>query len=114
MSSNILLSAADLHDLKADVSINADSLYAAFEKDEATANQLYLDKVIEVYGTIESIKQTDSISNITLGVNGSFMGAVNCSTKERIEVSEGSDIKLKGLCQGFLMDVVLNQCVIVE
>ena len=40
--------------------LNVDELLSEFEKDETHANEKYLDKVIEVSGSVESIKKEGS------------------------------------------------------
>lgn len=103
-----------LANIQADVSINADELYNQFQADEAAANKKYLDKVIEVKGTVTDIEQTDSTLSIEL--KGTDIGGVNCGitdvTNKKLSFQKGSTISIKGRCSGFLMDVNMVDCVI--
>jgi hypothetical protein len=107
----------NLQKVKPDFIITAVDIQKAFEDSEAAANSKYVNKIIEVTGIIESIKPGD---NKTLSISlktASPLSSVNCTFQSapdtsRIKVSEL--IKLRGECSGFLMDVLLNNCVVVQ
>ncbi len=42
------------------------------------------------------------------------MAGVRCTMKEDAEVKVGDNVKIKGICSGFLMDVTLIDCYIVK
>ncbi|NJN49943.1 MAG: hypothetical protein HC798_00760, partial [Polaribacter sp.] len=103
---------------KSDVMIAATDFFDAFSNDEITANKNYLDKIVAVSGAISKIEKEDEITIITLQTNDDF-GSVLCHLSE--EASKNSDaykiednIILKGICTGFLMDVVLVKCEIIK
>lgn len=110
-----------LEDAKADATVTATELIAAFEKDSATANRLYLGKVIAVSGIIKDIEQESG--SVVLGNEGS-MSSVRCSVdsnfvKSIVTLNQGSQITIKGFCTGYNADdlglgsdVVLNRCVV--
>jgi len=111
-----------LTEVKADATINATDLIAAFEKDSASANKQYLGKILEVSGTIKSIEKESS--TISLG-NAGGNSSVRCSldsafVKEIDSLNPGSAIIIKGNCTGYMpdetglglgSDVILNRCV---
>lgn len=107
----------DLQKAKPDFIMTAIDLQKAFEDDEAAANSKYVNKIIEVTGIIESVKPGD---NKTLSISlktGSPLSSVNCTFQSApdtsgIRVSE--PIKLRGECSGFLMDVLLNNCSVIQ
>ena len=111
----------NLEDVKADVTVTANDLIAAFEKDSAAANKQYLGKIITVNGNIKSIEK--EAGDIILG-SGESMSSVRCSldtnyVKKTIGLNIGNQITIKGACTGFNSDelglgsdVVLNRCVI--
>lgn len=102
---------------KADYTVSSELLFAEFEGDEATANAKYLDKVIDVSGTVQSVKKdTSGETNITLATANGMFG-VTCRMDKREEVKSvaaGEKVRLKGICTGMLMDVVLVRCVFVN
>ena len=110
---------ADLSTIQPMVKVNAGAFLDEYEMDEAKANHQYLGKTIQVQGTIaEIIKQQDTLANVMLGDAGS-MHKVSCLLdKQHIglikQYKAGQQITIKGICTGFLMDVELNRCVIVE
>jgi hypothetical protein len=111
--------AADLSDVKSQANISADNLVLTFQNDELKANLLYLGKPIEVKGTIAELNnQQDTIVNIILGkknemhrvsclINKSYIGEIKT-------YKVGDRIALRGICNGFLMDVELNRCVVIK
>jgi len=93
--------------------VTAAGLVAAYENNEANANSMYLDKILEVTGEInEVIKNQKGETVITL--KGGDMSGVIC-TLEGIaspDIKPGSSVVIKGICTGFLTDVVLVRCVL--
>lgn len=103
--------------IKPDYSLDATDLYKQFQQDEAVANKKYLDKVIEVKGTVAEVQRSGK--NATVELRGeSAMGGINCSftnMEPNIQItSKGSLLTIKGKCSGFLMDVNLVDCVVEE
>lgn len=115
----------DLAEVKAQITMKTGELISAFEKDETTANALYLDKIIAVNGNVKAIEKNDrGHYSIVLGDAGS-MSSVRCSmdsvhVKDITNVKEGIQLIVKGACTGFNADellgsdVILNRCVIGE
>ena len=111
-----------LTQVKADESISAIDLIAAFEKDSSSANKRYLGKILEVSGNIKSVEKESA--TISLG-SADGTSSVRCSidtafVKDISTLNPGSAITLKGNCTGYMpdetglglgADVVLNRCV---
>jgi len=108
---------------KSAFTISATELLKAFRENEKEANQRYLDKVIEVKG---SLKKWDTSSEgaltIVLGV-ADEMSSVRCSmdsahTAGLVKIPEGTSVIVKGICTGYTADeligsdVLLKRCVI--
>lgn len=103
-----------LDDVNADYEMTADELYSAFETNEKEALKKYEGKVIQLSGKIVEIKKSEKGTNLTLEAEDAMLGGVNCTFAQLDEeLKEGESIRLKGRCQGFLMNVVLNNCVLV-
>lgn len=107
----------DLKRVKPDFVITAVELTAAFNEDGKAATDKYVNKIIEVSGEISSVMpgekgavniQLESGNNVT-SVICTIQNAGNNKTFE-----PGKAITLRGVCSGFLMDVLLNNCVVVE
>jgi exonuclease VII large subunit len=91
-------------------------LQKEFEDNEGTASSKYINRILEVNGTISSVTPADSTHlNIALKT-GSDMSSVICSFQNITDPSKyktGEEINLRGECSGFLLDVLLKNCSIV-
>jgi hypothetical protein len=93
-----------------DDSVTARELYSTFARDESMANKLYVNKVLEVSGTVMQIDQNGQEVTVLLSAGKSDAGGVNCSLSSNTAADlpkNGESIRVKGLCTGFLMDVSL-------
>ena len=107
----------DLLRSRPDFILTAEELHKAFETDEKVASERFLNKVIELSGTIADtdINEGKTIS-ITLATQNE-MSSVICNLHKAInsdELNKGESITLRGELSGFLMDVLLNNCVIID
>jgi len=99
----------------ASVTIDADSLFAQYQRDEHGADQRFLGKVIEVKGRISEVQHNGaSVIWILSGPPGG--GGVSCQLFSPQQASAkqplpGDLVSVKGRCTGFLMDVNLADCV---
>lgn len=102
-----------LENKKADIQLTSGNLLNAFLENENDANTLYLDKIIEVSGLIASINKEGEVVTVKLE-SEDLMSAVICEMGDGYsnELKEGDQVKIKGQCTGFLMDVILVKCVI--
>lgn len=105
---------ANMSDLKSDVTFTSQDLFTAFETDETAANTQYLDKVIEITGTIKDISTNEEgVISITLEAGNELSGVI-CELQKDTEhrtFKIGETVVFKGMCTGMLMDVVLVRCV---
>jgi hypothetical protein len=93
--------------------VSAKDLATEFESDENAANTKYLNKVIKVHGTVVSISESETETSVTLKEVDSSAGVTCSFEKESFDKSKlkpGQKVFIKGICSGFLMDVVLNKC----
>ena len=107
----------NLSGAKPDFVMTAILLQKAFEDNETTATTKYVSKVIEVSGEVASVKQGENNSvNIALKT-GSDMSSVICTfpaaTKPG-DLAPGTSVTIRGVCSGYLMDVLLNNCAIAK
>ena len=102
---------------KTEVTIDASRLLQAFETNEDSANLKYLDKVILVSGTVGSITKDSLGYTVYLKEEDAISGIVCSFDKSSFDsalVKPGAQINVKGICMGYLMDVQMNKCYIVE
>lgn len=102
---------------KPDFILSATILQKAFEDNETTASTMYINKTLEVSGTIASVKPAaNNVLNISLET-GSVLSSVICTFPAITDASKfraGEKITLRGQCSGFLMDVLLNNCAVIQ
>jgi hypothetical protein len=94
-------------------SIDADSLFVQYQRDEHGADAKYLGKVVEVKGKIAEI-QHNGQSEIWILAGQPGSGGINCQMfagDKDMHHQSGDLVTVKGRCTGFLMDVNLADCV---
>jgi hypothetical protein len=111
------LKAKDMSKAKPDFVITASALLKAFEEDETKASATYITKTVEVTGKIGSVKPAENmVVSISL-ITDSELSSVICtfpSVKDASVFRAGDEITLRGECSGFLMDVLLNNCALIQ
>ena len=105
--------------LKGDaIKVTATQLFKDFATNETTAQQKYVpqklgDKKVEVSGQINEIgKNADEETFYTLKTDDEMFG-VKCimDKKEKMTNAKvGDNITVRGFCDGYNMDVIVNRC----
>jgi DNA/RNA endonuclease YhcR with UshA esterase domain len=101
----------DIAETSVEISISAGKIVEDFSLHETIANRNYLDKIIAVKGVISDTKIENNKGIVSLKSNDDF-GSVLCylsteSTRKISLLKVGDTIVVKGVCTGYLMDVVL-------
>jgi len=101
-----------------DLTLESQTLLNDFETNEGEANTKYLDQIIEVTGPIAKIKTVKNSTVISLG-DGNMFGNVTChltpeESAKNLNLKKGQVITLKGICTGYLMDVILIKSVLIK
>jgi len=98
---------------KAEIEISSTDLLKKFESNEESANTAYLGKVIIVSGTIDKITEDSTNISVFLKNPDEIAGVIcgfNKTMIDKTTIKPGDAIRVKGICTGYLMDVVLNKC----
>lgn len=94
------------------VSLSATELFKAFESDEISANENYLDKIIEVHGEVGEVTIDMDKNTIVIFKSDDPIFGIRCTLEaNNTHIKPGDTIHLKGICKGFLSDVVLTDCI---
>lgn len=107
-------------DVEARERVSAEELLNAFTVDENAANARFVgtaEQVIEVQGTIRSMEPVGTdMTNVVLETGNDLAGVVCEFANKDLHPDwrSGAQVKVKGICTGILMDVVLVRCVAVE
>lgn len=93
--------------LKTEFEVNATELLTAFEENETLANHKFLDKVIAVKGVVDKKEFKDGVLTAYLKTNNPLSKVIFQFENQNENIQEGEHLTLKGICTGYLMDVVL-------
>ena len=105
---------------KTDASLSASELLSAFEESEENANTIYLGKVLEVTGEVMSADISDDGGIQVILEAGGLLGGVSCVMSDDVQLEgspdalKGRTVTVKGNCTGYLMEVVLERCIILS
>jgi hypothetical protein len=107
----------DLAKVKPDFVVTSVDLQKSFEENEKLASAKYINKIIEVTGKISSINPPqNNIISISLSTEND-LSSINCifalSTDPEV-LNSGNTVTIRGECSGYLMDVLMKNCVIIE
>lgn len=94
--------------------VTAAALQQAYTTNEAAANARYLDKTLEVSGTVAGTEKNQD--GKTVVYLDDALSGVGCTLRDAgAVVSEGQAIVVKGFCSGTNgMGVTMRECVVVE
>lgn len=98
---------------KTDFKVSTTELFEAFDDDETAANAKYLDKTVEVTGVIQKVSKNKE-GKVTITLDGGMMFGITCEmfdSEKLDQYKKGAKVTLKGICTGYLSDVVLVRCV---
>lgn len=110
---------ASVASISADYTLSSTELFQEYNENQSVADQKFINKVIEVSGTIFE-KSTDQQGATVFILNADEnAGGVLCTmtlddTPKVANKNVGDPITLKGQCSGMLMEVVLNRCTLVD
>lgn len=109
----------DTFTAKPDFEIEAVELFRQFTENEVTANDMYLGTLLRVEGIVLSVDESDGeVVAIRLDVDD-ILDAVVCEPdpiykREIPAINPGDRVVVQGVCTGFLNDVIINRCVVIE
>lgn len=96
------------------IHITAVAIYDSFTNNERTANVTYLNKAIEVSGKVISVKRNQAGKTVVYLQSNDPVFGVNCTFKQDPgTIHKGDNIIFKGICTGYLSDVILNQGILI-
>lgn len=98
------------------VSIEAATLVKEYTSNESVANNRYLDRAIQVSGTVISTgKNAAGFPTLLLEGDTSAMMHVFCTfTQPLTGIQSGNKAVVKGICTGFMNDVILIDAILIK
>jgi hypothetical protein len=107
----------NLVNTKPDYITSASDLQKSFEESEKISSGKYINKIIEVSGEILSARGGEKNSfNVSLKT-GNDLSSVICTfpaISDSTLLKPGNVVTIRGVCSGFLMDVLLNNCALIK
>lgn len=102
----------DVQHIKA-IKVAAMKLVSDYEANEAQANAEYLDKVLEISGQIIDVSKNQNGETV-ISLDGTGMGTVRCTLEGNVqhEIKPKTQVVIRGICTGYLMDVILVRSII--
>lgn len=98
--------------LESDVRLTATQLWAAFSEDEVAAGARFNGKVVEVTGTVKDVTTGEDGPVEVMLDTGDPVSGVVCVMEPGVTAvyPVGRTVRVKGVCTGMLLDVVLVRC----
>ncbi|MEP6682527.1 MAG: hypothetical protein ABJA35_04670 [Parafilimonas sp.] len=97
------------------ISITAVAIFDSFSSNEQSANAHFLNKAIQVTGKVADVKKNQAGQTVVYLQSGDPVFGVNCTFKQEPgSITKGNTITFKGICTGYLSDVILNEGVIIK
>ena len=97
--------------MSTDYSLSSNELLTAFEDDETQANEKYLDKVIQVTGKVLKTETENGKTTIYLNTENELSNVIFQLEKDDPSIQAGQQVTMKGICTGYLMDVILVRAI---
>ena len=97
------------------IRITAEAIFDSFTNHESEANASFLNKAVEVTGKVTDVKKNQAGATVVYLQSSDPMFGVNCTFKQDPgPIAKGSIITFKGICTGYLSDVVLNEGILMK
>ena len=100
-----------------EVTFTAEDLRKAYD-DEEEANKKYMNKVIEISGKVREITPNENRMDLVLETSDPDVGVtvqlVPEDTEKAKNIKPGTEVVVKGICNGKLIDIELNKGTIIK
>lgn len=88
--------------------VSAVGLFKEFKVNEPQANKSYLNKALQVSGKVMEVKQKQNApSQIILDAGDPLFGIACTMDQSQKNVKPGDMVTIKGICTGYLNDVII-------
>ena len=97
------------------IQITAVAIFDSFSNNEPSANTQFLNKAIEVTGIVSDVKKNQAGETVVYLKSDDPVFGVNCTFKQNPgAIKKGNTITFKGICTGYLSDVVINEGIMIR
>ncbi|MDP2069431.1 MAG: hypothetical protein Q8K04_10775 [Lutibacter sp.] len=106
----------DIKKSNPELEVTAQEILDDYLADEYSANEKYVDNLIQIKGEIAEISFDKGISIITLKDRSGFSSIICHMLPEAnlnvLKLKKGSQITIKGVCTGYLFDIMMVRCIL--
>lgn len=104
----------DVAKTAANFKLSSNDLLDEFILDETSADKKFANKIVEITGVVQNVSTAKGKGIITLkGQEANVVCQLNESeNKNLFQLKKGQNIVIKGQCSGFLMDVMMINCIL--
>lgn len=97
------------------IEVSSSDLFQQFETNEEAGNTKFLDKAILVSGEVAEIVTNQEGKTVVILATDNPLFGVSCTMEgPSDDVQIGSTVTIKGICVGYLSDVVINRAIITK
>lgn len=95
------------------IRVAATELFDAYVKNEAEANTKYLNQVLEVTGKVSEVSTNLDNKKVVVLETKDLMFGVRCTMEDSlVSIQVGAITTIKGICTGYLSDVVITNAIL--
>ena len=96
------------------INITTETLSREYNENEKVADAMYLNKAIEISGTVNQIDKNLDGGTMIIFESTDSLSSIQCSMREKsIAVSKGQKVVIRGLCSGSgITGISLTDCVL--
>lgn len=96
--------------------INSDDLVSNFITDETLTNKKFAGEIIEITGKVKEVSFLNNTNTVIIfgdENSGIICDFNNKQTEEIKALTKNQTVTIKGICKGFLKDVILLNCLLI-
>lgn len=101
--------------IQPDSIVSSENLVANFLSDQSQANHAFTDKIIEVVGKVKEVSFLNNRNTLILQGPIEDSGIICDMNSDQFslikKLQKGQKVKIKGICKGFLKDVIMLNCI---
>jgi len=106
----------DIKKSNPELEVTAQEILDDYLADEYSANEKYVDNLIQIKGEVAEISFDKGISIITLKDRSGFSSIICHMLPEAnlnvLKLKKGNQITIKGVCTGYLFDIMMVRCIL--
>ena len=106
----------DIKKSNPELEVTAQEILDDYLADEYSANEKYVDNLIQIKGEIAEISFDKGVSIITLKDRSGFSSIICHMLPEAnlnvLKLKKGNQITIKGVCTGYLFDIMMVRCIL--